>query len=234
MLPSIAPAIGRQRITGAMGAFGKRVKTRREELRMSQGDLAKASGIRQPTISNIETGRNQGSKYAVELAAALRVTPRWLTSGAGQKELKQAEEPSTRLIFIDRHRDVRIGAGQGVEVIEGDIDRIAFREDWLRAKGWNPKALRAASAEGRSMEPRIQHGDLLLFNTQEREVKSGGVYVFKEQNTLRVKRLFKRYDGALRILSDNPAPEFAEEVVPADKLENLEIIGRVIWIGGNV
>jgi transcriptional regulator with XRE-family HTH domain len=70
-----------------MATFGQRVKKRREELEMSQDDLAKKAGLTQPTISNIESGRNKGSTFAVQLASALKCSPHWLTTGRGAKEV---------------------------------------------------------------------------------------------------------------------------------------------------
>lgn len=223
-------------ITTAMGAIGKRVKERRKELGLGQLELAKESGLKQSTISNIETGRNKGSRYVVELAGVLKVRPKWLSTGTGQKEVKAGErEESPKLVFIDRYKDVRLGAGAGIEQIpDSAVDQVAFRDDWLRAKGWKTTALRAVSAQGRSMEPRIQDGDLLMVDTSDATIKNGKVYAIRDQTGDRVKRLFVGHDGSLRIRSDNPAPEFPEEVVPASKVEHIHVIGRVVWIGGAV
>lgn len=48
---------------------------------MSQEGLAKASGMSQSTIAQIERGRNQGTKHILALARALGVTPEWLEDG---------------------------------------------------------------------------------------------------------------------------------------------------------
>lgn len=233
---SIAHAIEGRRTTIGMTSFGRRVKVRREELGMKQPELAKASGIRQPTISNIETGRNQGSKYVARLAAILKVRPIWLTDGTGPKEVGSSTKDSEpRLIFINRYQGARIGVGKGVDSVEdGPVDQVAFRDDWLRSKGWHPKSLVAAPADGRSMEPRIQHGDLLLIDTADKIIKDGNIYALKEFGARRAKRLFTLSDGSLRISSDNPLPEFKDEVVRPDRLEHIEIIGRVVWAGGSV
>lgn len=53
---------------------------------MSQPELARAAGIRQPTISNIESDRNKGSGYVAQLAAALKCSAHWLATGKGKKE----------------------------------------------------------------------------------------------------------------------------------------------------
>lgn len=141
----------------------------------------------------------------------------------------------TNFTLIDRYRDAHHAAGPGDNIDdEGETDQIAFLDDWIRSKGWHSKSLRAAPARGRSMEPRIQDGDLLLIDTAAKDIQNGRAYAIRDSSGRRVKRLFLDVDGGLHIRSDNPAPEFAPEVVPAGKLEHVEIIGRVVWIGGSV
>lgn len=137
--------------------------------------------------------------------------------------------------LIDRYRDAHHAAGHGNGIDEdGEVDKVAFLGEWLRAKGWHAKSLRAAPAKGRSMEPRIQDGDLLLIDTADKVVRNGSIYAIRDSTGRRVKRLFIGTDGSLHIRSDNPAPEFFPDTVPADKLASVEIIGRVVWIGGSV
>lgn len=70
-----------------MRTFGSRLRETRDELGLSQGELAKVSGITQPTISNLERGRNQGSSYVAQLASALKVNAKWLATGNGPKKI---------------------------------------------------------------------------------------------------------------------------------------------------
>lgn len=157
-------------------------------------------------------------------------------------KMAKAESRSSleHFTLIDRYRDARHGAGPGVEADDngdGEVDQIAFREDWLRKEGWNPRHLKGVPVEGPSMEPRIRSGDLLLVDTSQKTVKSGQVYAIWHQRRRRIKRLFVGADGSLRIRSDNPAPEFAEETVPPDKrdqIDVIDVIGLVVWVAGRV
>ena len=69
-----------------MTTFGARVRERRLELGMKQPELAKAAGIKQPTVSNIEGDRNKGSSHVAQLAVALKCSAHWLATGKGGKE----------------------------------------------------------------------------------------------------------------------------------------------------
>ena len=67
-----------------MGLFNERVKARRLALKLSQKQLAKQAGLSQNTISDIERGRNDGSRSLVPLAKALGVTPEYLTAATNE------------------------------------------------------------------------------------------------------------------------------------------------------
>lgn len=64
--------------------FGLRLRHARKELRkMRQEDLAKAAGIKQPSLSELETGETKevSGPVLVSLSKALRVRPEWLVTG---------------------------------------------------------------------------------------------------------------------------------------------------------
>jgi transcriptional regulator with XRE-family HTH domain len=82
----IAQVIDSFVITSAMDTLGKRIKTRREELELDQVELARRAGVSQPTLANLESGKNQRTKFLPELARALNVSVEWLDTGSGAKE----------------------------------------------------------------------------------------------------------------------------------------------------
>lgn len=64
--------------------IGNRVKTRREELGMSQTVLAKRIGVSGPSLSQLESGKIKRSRRMDKLASVLKVTPAWLEGGEGK------------------------------------------------------------------------------------------------------------------------------------------------------
>lgn len=64
---------------------GERLAQARRERKLTQPQLAKLAGVRQPTISDLERGRSHGSKHVATLAAALGVSALWLERGQGPK-----------------------------------------------------------------------------------------------------------------------------------------------------
>ena len=59
-----------------------RLKTARLKAGLTQGEVAKAVGISQPTYSNLESGVAIGSKFTPQIAEILSVSALWLATGA--------------------------------------------------------------------------------------------------------------------------------------------------------
>ena len=149
---------------GYMGnnSFGSRVKKRREAIGMSQPELAKAAGITQPTVSNIESGRNKGSTFAVQLATALKVSPHWLATGRGPKELNNISDG-----LIIRATVPLISwttAGKWGEV--QDPLPPGGAEEWIATTATVSPAAFALRIIGDSMEPRIPDGSIVIIDPQ--------------------------------------------------------------------
>lgn len=66
--------------------IGQRAKSAREALNLSQKHVADRIGIKQPTLSALETGDSSGSIYTASLAAVLGVNALWLETGRGPEK----------------------------------------------------------------------------------------------------------------------------------------------------
>lgn len=131
--------------------------------------------------------------------------------------------------------EVQASAGGGSLVdSEQVVDYLQFRPEWLKnAKGVNPENLLLISVTGDSMEPTLSDGDLIAVDTTQGRFKSDAVYVLQQGDRLWVKRVHYKLDGSVQIKSDNAA-KYEPEIFRGDQLENLKIIGRVVWRGGDL
>ena len=84
------------------------------------------------------------------------------------------------------------------------------------------------------MSPTVEHGDILLVNVTDKEIRDGKVYALRLEGEVRVKRIYRNATGGITISSDNKSPRFRDELVPPDDLPRLDIIGRAIWGGGDL
>lgn len=140
--------------------------------------------------------------------------------------------PEGEFVLIPR-LGVHLSAGHGCEQVEIELlekQPQAFRADWIRKKHLQPQKLASMTADGDSMEERIQHGDALVVDTSQTDVMDGKVYALWYDGGERVKRLYRLPGGVLRIQSDNPKHPTIE--VPASEMEHVRIIGRVVHVSG--
>jgi transcriptional regulator with XRE-family HTH domain len=61
--------------------IGERIKQTRLEIPMTQSELAKKAGIKQPTLSELERGSSGSSSHFSGIAATLNVNALWLQTG---------------------------------------------------------------------------------------------------------------------------------------------------------
>ena len=66
-----------------METLADRVKTARKHAKLTQSQLAKAINVRQPTISDLESGKQQGTKHLAAIARVCKVSIGWLEQNAG-------------------------------------------------------------------------------------------------------------------------------------------------------
>ena len=74
--------------------------------------------------------------------------------------------------------------------------------------------------------------DLVLLDTRPGMGYSDGIYVIQLQGALLCKRLHFKLTGVVEVMSDNKA--YATEVVSAEELGRLTVVGRVVWHGRRV
>ena len=82
------------------------------------------------------------------------------------------------------------------------------------------------------MEPNVRSGDLLLVDTTDRTFRDFGIYVIEARGERLVKRVQRKFDGSLILISDNTL--YQPELIPADIAKEVRAVGRVIWRGGQV
>ncbi|WP_022949550.1 XRE family transcriptional regulator [Methylohalobius crimeensis] len=240
-----------------MSTIGERIKQARAAKGISQQALGNAVGVSRAAVSQWESGDSKGLKPENLLAVSktLGVTVEWLVHGHGLmkpgeggekgKELyikyipiteweRPEDLPEGEYVFVPRY-EVHFSAGNGsiaFDVMEKEQPQ-AFRTDWVKAKHLRSKNLACVYADGDSMEPRIHHGDVMLVDLSQKEIIDGKVYLIRYGDEIRVKRLYKRPDGGLIIHSDNTRG-YPDIEVPPDQMSYIELLGRVIWTGGEV
>lgn len=140
---------------------------------------------------------------------------------------------SSQYIEVPRY-DVTASAGGGAVIHdEAVVDHLAFKRDWIvKELGLDAKHLALITIRGDSMLGTINSGDLVLLDTRPGMGYSDGIYVIQLHGALLCKRLHFKLTGVVEVMSDNKA--YATEVVSAEELGRLTVVGRVVWHGRRV
>lgn len=171
-------------------------------------------------------------------------------AASGLQEAVNLSSPSRMddFIMVNDLSTVEAAAGAGSYVAgEETSGCMAFRREWVEREGLNARALRIIRARGDSMEPTIQDGAPILIEaftytdddgntrylrsgrTPEEVVRQDGIYVIQLHERLLVKRLQLDMLGGLRVKSDNPAYDTLH--IQTNQIEDIAVIGRVVWTG---
>ncbi|MRH22687.1 S24 family peptidase, partial [Rhodovulum strictum] len=125
------------------------------------------------------------------------------------------------LPLFDIHASAGLGMPVGPEV---QLGALALDRAFLRAQGANPENCSIIAASGDSMEPSIPNGALLVVDHGQTEIRHGHIMVVNVGEDLLVKRIRRRLDGLVELISDNPA--YPPETVGRDMIDQLRIVGR--------
>ena len=177
--------------------IGDRIKERREALGWSQDELAQRLGYKsRSSINKMELNiQDVPQRKVKDFARVLRTTTSYLLEDDKEKSnLNQVQALTFPIGVFDP-----ISCGKGLFVDENATGYIAVPVASVR-KG---NSYFANAAEGDSMEPKIHHGDYVIFE-QTPEIQSGQIGAFCLNGEYYCKRFRKLGDGSCWLVSENP------------------------------
>lgn len=135
-------------------------------------------------------------------------------------------------VFIPLY-DLQAAAGHGVLVEENQRPKkhLAFLKAWVKAeRGLHVPHLVLVTVVGDSMEPTLREGDVVLVDRSRVANYDDGLYVLRIDGAMLVKRLHRLPERRVQVTSDNAVyrPFELDLAAPPD---DMEIIGRVVWVG---
>jgi phage repressor protein C with HTH and peptisase S24 domain len=198
-------------------------------------------GLSEGAVRAFIKGRIPRSDDALAIARASGCSLEWLIAGVGPKK---AGEPADTVqpdyvsseAFDEEYAlipgyHLQVSTGNGAAWNGEPIKRhLAFRRKWLKYRNLDPDRLAVVFAKGDSMEPTIHNGDSILVDTSKNQIEDGAIFVLRLGDDLYAKRLQKNVAGGITVISDNKS-EYLPQIVPADQLDNLAVIGKVVWCG---
>ena len=199
-----------------MAEIGHRIKARREQLQMTQEELAKKIGYKsKTTITKIENGTNDIVQSKVcDFAKALNTTPAYLM---GWEDLEQPTPksngyPTVRIpVLGDVAAGVPILAQQDIIGYEDIPADIAKTGEYFGLK-----------IKGDSMEPKIHDNDIVIVKSMS-DAENNDIVIAMINNEATCKRLHK-YSNSVVLTAINS--DYKPIEVTPD--ENIQILGKVV------
>ena len=197
--------------------LSSRIRQRREQLGLSQEELAARMGYRsKSSITKLEKGINDLPRAKLEeLAAALDTTPAWLMGLVDLPFPPPGFEPLPEMVRVPLVGSIACGtpitAEQNIECYIGVP--AAWHADF------------ALTCHGSSMAPTICDGDIVCIRHQP-EVEQGEIAAVRigEEATL---KHFHRQGETVMLLADNTAV-CPPMVFAGPQLEEIQIEGRAV------
>lgn len=219
-------------------ALGKRVRERRQELGLTQTQLAEAIGKTQSVIQSLESRDSKKSQHVEALARALRVSTEWLLTGRGPKHapLDHDHAPAAGSGVAEvveagppiRARVPLISwttAGNWGEVVDNFAPGDA--EDWIATTAKVGPHAFALRIRGESMAPTIPDGAIVIVDP-DAEPRHRSIVIVRQNHDSEAtcKRLIYEGDRPM-IRPDNPA--YVGQVAPlADDARIVGVVRQVV------
>ena len=211
--------------------LGDRIKERRLELEMTQGDVAKEIGVATSTIQRYETDSIGKIKLPVveAIARVLRVSPDWLIGKSDEKEVQSISffdfTSIPNLMPLPKTREVpRLGI---IACGEPILARENI-EDYDRA----PEGVNCdftLKCKGDSMiGARIHDGDIVYIRLQE-EVENGEIAAVLVDDSGESNATLKRvylYENQIVLQAENP--KYSPWVYTGEDMNKVRIIGKAV------
>nr|WP_314540075.1 S24 family peptidase [uncultured Massilia sp.] len=228
--------------------LSERIKLAMDEAGLSQVDLARACGVKPPSVHGWLSGKSKflRGENLLQAARALNVNQDWLATGTGPmreaadsaeplqrlkpgtfKRVEAVDDGDPRMTSIPRVR-LRLRAGINgfdVEPEHGEDVSWMIPTAWIQARGFKRENLISIGIHGESMEPSFYQGDSVILNTADREPTDGGIFAVNYEGEPIVKRL-TRDAGRWWLTSDNSDQRKYQRKVCEG--ERCIIIGRVV------
>lgn len=217
-----------------MTTLAERLATLMAEKGLSQAELARIIGVKQPSIFKILSGQTLNPKNILEIATALGVNPHWLKTGEGSPDADvfafTSEKDDDHTLRVDL-LDAELAAhSSGIINLEYPdvISSIFFTHEGVK------RILGRTTTDGvymfkvptDSMMPTITQNDIVFIDTNVKEYIGEGVYSFNLNGETYIKRLQRLPTGVIMALSDNPLYHPFE--ITEDLFDTAEIIGKFI------
>ncbi|MEA3498594.1 MAG: S24 family peptidase, partial [Campylobacterota bacterium] len=190
-------------------------------------EIASALDITTVNFATIKKRNSVPFSNILDFCALKKISINWMLYGQDPSSLVD----STDKYWIKYFPTVNVSAGGGAYDGEDDFEKLDLPDFFVNIVGGkdNIKNIEAINVTGDSMEPTLNNGNIIFIDKTKQDISKDGIYAFVNENGLFVKRMQRRIDGSLDIISDNK--EYPMQIA---KKTDINILGKVVSSIGKV
>jgi phage repressor protein C with HTH and peptisase S24 domain len=187
-------------------------------------DVANILGIPQTTFATMKKRNSIPYKELLEFCAKKKISANWLFFDQAVDMLKAETDKFFQIRYF---ADIRASAGGGAEVFGEDYEILNVDKTIIQNMvGFGNTKLEAIHVDGESMEPTLSDGSIVFIDREQTNISKDGIFIASTTAGLFIKRIRRRADGMIELISDNKA--YSPEVLAPDEVI---IVGKVV---GNI
>ena len=191
-------------------------------------DVADVLGITQMNFATMKKRNKIPYVELLDFCATKSISINWMLYGQSPESLIAA---TNKFFMVKYFSDVSASAGGGSDIEGEEAQELEIPEQFVAMLGGERELrfIEAINVSGDSMEPTFSYNDIVFINRNKTDLQRGGIFTIRTEAGLFIKRVQKRIDGKVDIISDN-------KVYTTQTLDprEIEVIGRVVSRFGDV
>jgi phage repressor protein C with HTH and peptisase S24 domain len=191
-------------------------------------DVADILGISQMNFATMKKRNKIPFTELLDFCAKKSISINWMLYGQSPESLVEA---TNKFYMVKYFSDVNASAGGGTDEQCEEIQELEIPEQFVFMLGGERelKNIEAINVSGDSMEPTFSYNDIVFINRSKTDLGRGGIFTIKTEAGLFIKRVQKRIDGKIDIISDNQV--YSTQTLDPNEVE---VVGRVVSRFGDV
>jgi len=198
------------------------------EKKVFDKDVAEVLGVSQMNLATMKKRNKMPFTELLDFCALKSISINWILYGQSPESLL---ESTNKFYMIKYFNDVSASAGGGSDISSEDIEELEMPSYFVDKLGGEKelKNIEAINVSGDSMEPTFSYNDIVFINRSKTDLNRGGIFTIRTEAGLFIKRVQKRIDGKIEIISDNKV--YTTLTLNSNEIE---VIGRVVCRFGDV
>lgn len=190
-------------------------------------DVAAELGISQATFATMKKRGAVPYKELMEFCARRKISINWMFFDQSAGMLVEETEKFFKIKYFSSVRasagGVAVGFGEDYETVA--IDKLLVKSFYknISNEELERKKLEAINVDGESMEPTLKNGSIVFVDRDQNEISKDGIFVVSTPGGLFIKRLNRKVDGTIELISDNQL--YSPEVM---SYQEVTVIGKVV------